>query len=326
MSPKQWWKNFDLNAEVHIAGTFLYDGVQSLGHLRTVNYDDEIFSVLYHLSVGFERLMKVVIVLAEHDDSTDQDAFEKKLATHNTDALLQRIEKNHPLKVSRAERALVICLAEFYGTFRYDHFRLETIRGRGRLRDSFKRFLEKESGIKISEPDAFIPSDDMAVIHRHVDKVVRGLATKLYNVVDDLARENGIFTYELRSESKPAMVFHGGDHTFKKEEIAMKELLLFFLKRSADTKLTIVTDNMEPLDFDPPEAVECADVFFKPDQRQMLMDMVDALRTDREDIKERDQLLELLGSGANNIYTDDEMREMGAKDEDLREQPDDGSL
>jgi hypothetical protein len=323
MNKVQWWKNFDLNAEIHIAGTFLYDGVQSLGHFRTLNHDDEVFSVLYHLSVGFERLMKVIVVLAEHGDQTDQVAFEKKLVTHNTEALLQRIEKVRPLKISRAERALVRCLTEFYGTFRYDHFRLETIRGRGRLRDSFKSFLEKDSGMKISKPDEFVPSDDMGVIHRHVDKVVRGLATKLYDVVDDLARENGIFTYELRFGSKPSLVFQGEEHTFQKEEIAMKELLLFFLKRSADTKLTIVTNNLEPLDFDPPEAVECADAFFRPDQRQMLMDMVDALRADREDIKDRDQLLELLGSAANNTYTDEEMREMGATEEDLREHSED---
>lgn len=318
MNQVQWWKNFDLNAEVHIAGAFLYDGLQSLNHSRTLNHDDEIFSVLYHLSVGFERLMKVIVVLAEHGSQTDQASFEDKLKTHNTDALLQRIERSKSLNVRKAERSLVRALTEFYGAFRYDHFRIETISDRGRLRLCFQGFLEKESGIKVSKREDFVPTDDMDAIQGHVDKVVRALAIKLYNAVDELARQNNIFTYELRSASKASMIFQGGEHTLQKEEIAMKELLLFFLKRSADTKLKVVTDNLDPLDFDPPEAVECADAFLKPDQRPQLVEMVNALRDERHDLKERDELLALLGSRANSLYTEDEMREMGATDEDLR--------
>lgn len=319
MNKLQWWKNFDLNAEAHISGTFLYDGLRTLAHCRTLTYDDEIFSILYQLSVGFERLMKVVVVLAEHGEQTDQVAFEKKLATHNTEALLQRIEKSCPLKISKAERALLACLTHFYRAFRYDHFRLETIHDRDRLRESFKEFVEQDSKVRVAGPDELAPSESMKSVQRQVETVVRMLASKLYNTVDDLARKNGIFTYELRSDSKASMMFQNEDYTFQKEEIAMKELLLFFLKRYADTKLTIVTDNLEPLEFDPPEAVECADALFRPDQRQVLMDVVDALRADREDNSEREQLLELLGSAANNTYTDEEMREMGAADDDLGE-------
>jgi hypothetical protein len=309
MNKVQWWKNFDLNSEVHIAGTFIYDGLQSLRHCRRLDHDDEIFSVLYHLSVGFERLMKVAIVLAEHKDETDQAAFEKQLITHKTDALLARIQSARPLTTTTAERALMTCLTKFYGTFRYDHFRLETIPERGELREAFRTFLELDSGITLGEPDALIPTDDIEAVQNHTEKIVRVLASKLYDLVATLARENNIFTYELRSDSKPAMIFLGGSHTFYSEEMALKELLLFFLKHSAQTKLKIVTENLEALDFDPPEAVECADAFFNPDQRSMLVDMVKALRDERSNLADRDELLALLGSKAGNLYKDEELRD-----------------
>ena len=311
MDEVEWWKNFDLNAEVHIAGSFLYDGLQAVGHCRRPDVDDELFSILYHLSVGFERLLKVAIVLAEHRQETDQKAFEEELSTHDTQALLQRIEKSHPFPVTRAQRALMKCLSEFYLLFRYDHFHLETIRDRDRLHESFAAFLKSDSGIKLGKPTDPIPPANLELIRRRVGKVVRALAASLYAVVTELARKHGIFTYELRSESKASMVYQGEAHTLEMEEIALKELLLFLLKRSGQTKLTIVTDNLEPLDFDPPEAVESADAFLKPDGREMLVEMVKALREERHDLKERDELLELLGSRANDIYSDEEVEDMG---------------
>lgn len=325
MDKVEWWKNFDLNAEVHIAGTFLYDGLQALGHCRRLDNDDEIFSFLYHFSVGCERLMKVVIVLTEHRVETDQKAFEQKLVSHNTEALLQRIEKVHPLKISRPERALVRCLSEFYRTYRYDHFRLETIRDRGQMREKFRVFLETDSGIKLSEAGEFIPDDDLGRVQRHVGKVVRGLAVKLYDLVDALARKDNIFTYELRSDSKPATIFQSVEDPLQAEDIALKELLLFLMKRSGDTKLKFITDNLEPLEFDPPDAVDGVDAFLKPDGRAMLAQIVAALREDCADLKSRDELLALLGPGANHVYTDEELREMGATDEDLRRESDDRS-
>lgn len=321
MNPAQWWKNFDLNAEVHIAGTFLYDGMQSLGHCRRTDNDDELFSVLYHLSVGLERLMKVVIVLSEHTDKTDQETFEKDLVTHNTVALLERIRKAHPkIEFVKREWSLANCLAVFYGVYRYDHFRLETIRNRGQFREAFRAFLEKDSGITLSGAGEFIPTDDIPRIRKHVDKVVRTLAVKLFHLVEELARKDNIYTYELRSGSKASMILTGVEHTFETEETALKELLLYLLLRHRGTKLSVVTENLRPLELDPPDAVDWIDAFSNPDKREMLVSMVNTLRKDinRKDLKERDKLLELLGPEANLTCTDKEALEMGATDEDLR--------
>lgn len=319
MKPVEWWKNFDLNAELHIAGTFLYDGLQSLCHCRKMDNDDEIFSVLYHLSVGFERLMKVVIVLSEHAPDTDQKEFEEDLKTHSPAVLLDRVRKAHPkLKVGKREWSLANCLAVFYDRYRYDHFRLETIRDRGRLRETFRAFLEKESGITLSKAGEFMPIDDLPRIRRHVDKVVRGMAANLYELVGGLARAQDIYTYELRAGSKASMILPRGGHTFETEEIALKELLLYLLVCHKHTKLNLVTDNLTPLGLDPCDAVDWIDALSNPDKREDLVSMVTELRGDRNDLEERDELLGLLGSHANNIYSDEEILESGATEEELR--------
>ncbi len=101
MDKVEWCEEFRPDREVHIAGIFLHDGLQRLSHCRRLDNVDEIFSILYHLSVVCERLLKVVIVPTEHQDDSDKKYFEQRLVTHNTKALLQRVQKAHALNISR---------------------------------------------------------------------------------------------------------------------------------------------------------------------------------------------------------------------------------
>lgn len=60
MNPAQFWKNFQLGEEVSISGAFIYNGLRRFHELRQLDYADEIFEVFYYLSVGLERLLKIV--------------------------------------------------------------------------------------------------------------------------------------------------------------------------------------------------------------------------------------------------------------------------
>lgn len=63
MKPAQFWKNFKLGEEVSVSGAFIYNGMRRFHEMRKLDYTDEVFEVLYNLSVGFERLLKIAVVL-----------------------------------------------------------------------------------------------------------------------------------------------------------------------------------------------------------------------------------------------------------------------
>ncbi|MEO8149461.1 MAG: hypothetical protein ABI723_17610 [Bacteroidia bacterium] len=88
-----FWKNFRLGTELQISGSFIYNGLYALNNMETFYYEEECFELLYNLSVGLERLMKVAVVLIEHDSTESQEEFEKTLITHNHFELLNRIKK-----------------------------------------------------------------------------------------------------------------------------------------------------------------------------------------------------------------------------------------
>src|SRR3546814_6147992 len=77
MSRSELWKNFRLGEELDVTGTFIYNGLRRFHELHKLDYSADLFEVFYQLSVGIERLMKIALVLLEHDDANDQDALEK---------------------------------------------------------------------------------------------------------------------------------------------------------------------------------------------------------------------------------------------------------
>ncbi|EOT24175.1 hypothetical protein C805_02387 [Eubacterium sp. 14-2] len=92
---KLWnYKNFNMVTELDIAGEFIYDGVHMLNQIEVINQDSMLFSFLYHVSVGIERLQKIVLVLWEKVELDTHEEFEKSLITHSHIALNERICRN----------------------------------------------------------------------------------------------------------------------------------------------------------------------------------------------------------------------------------------
>ena len=77
MNKEQFWRNFCLNRELHVSGAFIYDGMRELRTLQTFDNADEVGQIVYPLAVGFERLLKIAIVLLEYQECVDQEVFEK---------------------------------------------------------------------------------------------------------------------------------------------------------------------------------------------------------------------------------------------------------
>ena len=130
INPSDFWKNFRLGEEVHIAGSFIYNGMRRFHELQRLDHVDELFEFLYNLSVGIERLLKIAVVLHEHTASTDQDALEKSLITHSHMELVARLRKHVNIDFSKPQNDLLQLLSTFYITLRYDRFSLNSVTAR----------------------------------------------------------------------------------------------------------------------------------------------------------------------------------------------------
>ena len=106
MTPGEYWKNFHLGEELSISGMFIYNGLKCFHQMDTLDNVDEIFEFQYNLSVGLERLLKVAVVLLEHDKDTNIEEFEESLITHNHLELVQRIKKHSSLNLSKPHKEL----------------------------------------------------------------------------------------------------------------------------------------------------------------------------------------------------------------------------
>ena len=120
---KIWnYKNFNMVTELDIAGEFIYDGIHTLNQMNSIEQDAMLFSFLYHVSVGIERIQKIVLVLFEEVTLSNYEEFEKSLITHSHSALNERILKNTKLQLNTRENVFLQLLSEFYKTARYQRF------------------------------------------------------------------------------------------------------------------------------------------------------------------------------------------------------------
>ena len=97
MNKIQFWKNFNLGEELSISG--IYNGLKQFHGMRGLDRADEIFEILYNLSVGLERILKIAVVFVEHYESLDHEHFEKTLYTHSHLELIERIRRKEHIEI-----------------------------------------------------------------------------------------------------------------------------------------------------------------------------------------------------------------------------------
>lgn len=82
-NPSDFWKNFRLGTELQISGSFIYNALYFFDQIEYFYREHEVFEFLYSLSIGLERLEKIVVILSEHNEEIGQEEFEEKLKTHH---------------------------------------------------------------------------------------------------------------------------------------------------------------------------------------------------------------------------------------------------
>lgn len=312
MNRSQLWKNFRLGEELDVSGTFIYNGLRRFHELRKLDYSADLFEVFYQLSVGIERLMKIAVVFLEHDDASDQEAFEKSLSTHNHQALLARIQKRADLKLSNSDNAFLHLLTRFYENLRYDRFSLNSSFALGKEKHELFDFLEGQLKVELGERSSIFGHENTDQYKKFIRKVVVKIASSLYDVIEERTRSLGIYTYELRYASKAETVFLG-KADIPAEDILWKELLVFFMNTKETSGYLTFIRGIEPLGFDPGLVPDYLDCFQSYSARAQVVDELEALY---EDVPGKGDRLCMIGLiGLPNVYFPGDDEDEGFEDE-----------
>jgi hypothetical protein len=239
-----FWKNFRLGTELQVAGNFIYNGLNFLDKLDNFNYEENIFEILYSLSVGIERLEKIVIILIEHNENVNQKTFEKKLITHNLEELLSRIKQTETINIGKAHNKFIKILTTFYHSYRYNRFNRDSVHKRNGDKFDLVDFLKEE--LKIEE-EVFGGIKNTKQIKKFIGKIVITISSQLYDLVRKHSFNNGTFTYEIRYGSKAFKIFIAKESSFEIENNFKKEILIKLINNGFDDEFIESLKTIEPI-------------------------------------------------------------------------------
>ncbi|GGX95755.1 hypothetical protein GCM10007160_24220 [Litchfieldella qijiaojingensis] len=302
MNPAEFWKNFRLGEELSISGAFIYNGLRRFYELRKLDHPDEIFEVLYNLSVGIERLLKIAVVLLEHADSQDQEALEQSLRTHNHLELLRRIRGHCRINLASPHNELLALLGTFYKSHRYDRFSMSSITDLEKEKDALFSYVGKHLNVDIPVSDSLFGTPNDARYKKFLHRIVQTICRALYDVVRLRASYLNLYTYELRHGSKAETIFLG-DADIPAENVLWKELLLFFMNTKSSSGYLDFLRSIEPLDFDPELVDEYLDCFQSDAAKSLVIGELESHYEDVADKGKRLELIEVIGSPG--VYFDD---------------------
>ncbi len=315
MDRTTYWKNFKMLKELDISGRFIYNGLLSFHQMEHFAYEEEIFEFFYNVSVGIERLLKICVILTEHTDDKNQQEFTESLKTHNHRQLLDRVKNNHKIGVSNVHNDFIEIIAEFYKLHRYGRYNVETITTKDKEKVQLHDFIEKHHGVKIDDKTPFEFTRNNEAIKKFIGKTVGKIAEELYKVVRAEADRLGIYTDEIRHNTKAYKIFMCKTYNFFDEDILCKELLIFFINSTTDTGQIGLMKSIKPLEFDPASANEYIECLGSNVKSQEVMDecehlyqeLGDELDNDSERKKlflERKETISAVGN--HNIHFRDE--------------------
>lgn len=247
---EEYWQNFNLGTEIDIAGAFIYNGIDAFDKMKNFNNPSESFEVLYNLSVGIERLQKVVIILStyskeKYQKEFNQSNFEKNLISHSHNDLMARIKKIHNIKFCKNHNIFLNMLTNFYKSFRYDRYSIKSISKSDKEKNILiEFFIRNLYNLKLDETmGVYLENSNRLRIF--FSKTIKFIISQLFELVRNEAHRLNIYTYELKYDSKAARVFWGEELNFIKDRAYKTEILLYLSLIISQKSLA----ELEPLKF-----------------------------------------------------------------------------
>lgn len=238
--PDFYWKNWRLGTELQISGTFIYNALYFLDTLEYLHHEEDIFELLYNLSVGIERLQKITIVLLEHDENVNQTDFEKSLITHDHLILHERINKIEKINLGKVHFKFLNLLRDFYTSYRYERFNKKSVYKPDFDKKMLQEFLVKELNLETSnEDEPWYPYkkeewiENTPRVKKFIGKIISKIIVSLYEIIREQAYKIGTYTYEIRYGSKAFKIFMAKEFTFEIENNFKKEIIVSLLNKEA---------------------------------------------------------------------------------------------
>lgn len=241
-----------LNMEMHNVGEFLFTGCEALYNTGELVLDYEVFNIFYNISVGIERMQKIILLL---DGSKIEDNQKKFLAQHNLEILKSMVAKVHNVNFDKKENKIFNLLTDFYKNGRYNY-----------LDEDFK-----DLNWSIKKLDAYLKSEKLPSLDRFLTQysfsidskrsIMRSLSiiiSTYIRLLKEVSSERGLYVLETQSNLKLSIFYYSsirGEEIFnyfKMADISRNEIYYFFLK---DNLELIDKDNLvefPPLELDPP--------------------------------------------------------------------------
>jgi len=293
LRPDEYWKNFNLGTELDIAGRFLFNGLQAFHEMENFASEEDAFEFLYSVAVGVERLLKIAIILTEHDNAVDQEGFEKSLITHTHQDLALRLREPHGLKFPARENEFIALLGRFYTSQRYGRYSLASVFAPTQERDELVKFLEKHLDIKINTSGFLTVTPNERKHRKFIGKVVAKIVNPIHKIVEDEARRLNIYTYEIEYRSKASKIFLSKKFDFEDEDILQAELMAYFISSEAcGPNAQLIRDLIKPLPFDPALEGEYLAALRSDKKKITVLDELESHYEDITNFKERRALLE----------------------------------
>lgn len=294
MEKIEFWKNFSLGTELEISGAFIYNGLKLINNIENFNYSEDVFEILYNLSVGIERLEKIAIILIEHKDVDNQEEFEKKLISHNHQELLKRITKNNSIQLHKPELEFITLLSIFYKKNRYDRFNFDTTNQYDKEKVLFIDFIKRKLNIEVDIDLLNKSLKNTPQIQSFLSKIVGKISSEIFNVIESIARKQNIYTYELRSDGKAYQIFINKDYIFNYETILKKEYIISIINNSNSNFIKFIK-SIQPLYFEVQDENEMISNLLATDKSNHYFDELDNLYENIRNKNDRFKKLELIG-------------------------------
>lgn len=253
-TPSEFWQNFNLGIEVDLAASLIYEGLVYFDNMKNLSIPSQCFHLLYLLSVGVERLLKVVLILSTYSNeskkaSFKQEDFENRLITHDHVKLMGEVKKYHKVNLGRPHNAFIELLADFYKNSRYNRYNLVSWKNMDKESNDLLNFFKCNfNNIKLDKD--FFDNDYLKVsnsLKKDFGNLIKKITKQLYKIINDVSHKLNIYTYELPYNSDGIKVYLSDELDFIKERVFKNEILYYLVCKNREP----ISKDLLPLELDP---------------------------------------------------------------------------
>lgn len=290
----------DLGKELETVGEFIFDALKTFSQLDSFTRQYEVNYILFHASIGIERLQKILLFLACGGNENYKE-LEKEFRTYSHEKLHNKLLESYKVNFSNEELHFLIILSDYYREYRYSVYELPNTRSDVRL--LLMQFFNIQLKLTIDpEKDYQKYKDEITgLFGRTLGSVIR----TYYKAICDKANELGascavgrdtvaylLFNKEIVSDNLMALI--------EKYTTAQKELIIYLKNTDGDSSFINYIENIEPLELDADTLNDCLSEVLTKNYSEKLTDGVDKMYAamDGEKLRIRKELLALIGNKA----------------------------